>query len=148
MTLALKIPSTAPAGYSYWLRFERTDADSRLVLMLPYQVATITRSKSWTRRGGSITVSGRVPTVGHWGTTPGSKKGVVVYKRTSRAGVPTTWDATAKGWTRVGTFKADGYGRFKTRTQRPTRTTYYVARYYGDAQYDRGYTSVTRVYVR
>ena len=153
MLRSLTVPSTAPAGYTYWFTFTRTDevngVPSLLELYLPYQVATLSSSKSTIYRGSAHYLTGRVPIKGRIGSkTTGTPKTVTVYKRSSSAGVPTNWDATKNGWTRVGSYTTTKYGIYKTGYLRPSRSTWYVVRYAGDADYYAGYTSVIKVTVK
>jgi hypothetical protein len=146
---ALTIPSTAPSGYAYNIMVFRDHIEHPLYLNVTYQVASFASSSATIRRGTGISLGGRVPTIGHWGSDAGLSKTVTLYKRTSAAGVPTNWDATKNGWTRVLTMKADGYGKYRTSYYlKPSRTTWYIVRYPGDAQYRGGYTSIVKVVVR
>lgn len=146
---SVTIPATAPAGYKYNLVFSRTDSGSQMELVVPYQVASFKASKTSIYRGGSVYVTGRVPVEDRWGSTPGKKKTVTLYRRSTSAAPPTNWsDPSKNGWTRVGSYTANGYGVFKTGSLRPTRSTSYVVRYPGDNEYDRGFTSVIRVSVK
>ena len=146
---AITIPSSAPAGYDYELHAYRyDDATSWLDLTLYFQVASLNASRTKIAHGGSVRLSGVVPTEGHMGTQAGNPKTMTLYKRTSSAGVPKTWDATKKGWRKVGTVKANGYGKFQTPLLHPTRSTWYVMRYPGDGWYHDAYTAVRKVTVR
>ena len=95
----------------------------------------------------SIRLSGVIPTQGHVGPAAGTAKYVTIFKRTTRAGQPTNWYATRRGWTNAGTVKANGWGKFTSALLRPTRTTWYVVRYPGDKWYWGAYTSVVKVRV-
>jgi hypothetical protein len=148
MQRSVAIPTTAPAGYAYNLYVYRKEAGSDLVLNLAFQVATLKSSKATISKGSSIRLSGVVPVEGRWGATPGKPKSVTLYKRTTSAGQPANWDATRSGWTKVGTYKSKGNGYYQSGLLKPARTTWYIARYPGDAQYDRGFTSVLKVTVK
>lgn len=142
----LTIPKTAPAGYAYEVHPYRYDDEaSDLDLTLYFQVATLKPSRSSLSRGGSVTLSGTVPTQGRWGGALGKRKTLTIFQRTTVAGQPTAWDATKKGWKKVGSVRTDGAGAFRTSALRPRRTTWYVARYPGDDWYYRAYTSVVKV---
>lgn len=146
-TRSFHIPSTATPGYTYEVHILRTDPGSRLDLTLHFQVATLAATPRAIVEGESVRLSGVVPTRGHWGSKPGEEKVVTLYARTSRAGQPTSWDATRSGWTRIGAYRTDGYGVYQTARLRPKRTTWYVVRYSGDDTYFRAYSSVVRVAV-
>jgi hypothetical protein len=146
---SLTIPATAPAGYDYEVHVYRYDAEaSDLDLTLYFQVASLKASRATIRRGASVRLSGVIPTQGHMGSTAGKVKYVTLYQRTRAAGPPTTWDATRKGWRKVATVRANGYGKYSSRLLHPQRTTWYIVRYPGDSWYFRAYTSVTKVIVR
>jgi hypothetical protein len=140
------VPTSATPGYAYWFNAERLDGS--LYLSTPFQVCTLKASKTSIRKGTAIRLSGVIPTQGHWGAQRGKAKTVVIYKRTKSAGQPTAWDATAKGWTKVASVKANGLGKYLSGYLRPKRTTWYIVRYPGDQWYWRGYTSVVKVTVR
>jgi hypothetical protein len=142
------VPKDARPGYAYWFRFQHSNGLAQLRLEAPFQVCTLKASDASIRAGQSIRLSGVIPTQDHWGATPGKVKTVVVYKRTKSAGPPTVWDATRKGWTKVGSRQASGLGKYRTGLLRPKRTTWYIVRYPGDDWYWRGYTSVLKVTVR
>ncbi len=142
----LKVPTTAPAGYSYY--FSTDHADGPLVLSTPFQVCTLKSTKTAIKKGARIKLSGVVPTQGHWGSKAGKVKYVTIYKRTkSVSAPPTVWDATKKGWTKVARVRANGLGKYASAYLRPTRTTWYVVRYPGDDWYWDAYTSVLKVRV-
>jgi len=84
----------------------------------------------------------------HWGSTAGKAKYVWIYKRTTAASAPpTVWDATKKGWKLAARVRTDRYGRYHSALLTPARATWYVARYAGDEQYRKAYTSVLKVRV-
>jgi hypothetical protein len=147
----LTIPSTATPGYDYELhtwRYDTTVPESRLDLTTYFQVASLKASRSTVRHGGTVRLSGVVPTQGHMGSKVGKSKSVILYQRTKAAGPPTAWNATAKGWHKVATLKANGLGKYASRLLHPKRTTWYVVRYPNDAWYWGAYTSVIRVAVK
>jgi len=138
------IPGTVKPGYAY--TFDAAHISGPLVLATSFQTCTLVASRASISRGGSVRLSGVIPTVGHLGTTPGKAKTLVLYKRTSSAGQPRAWDAAKSGWTKAGTIAADRYGKYRI-DQHPTRTTWYVVRYPGDKWYWGAYTSVVKVRV-
>ena len=142
----LTIPSTVKPGYAY--SFDVAHAGGPLVLSTWFQTCSLAATKTTISRGGAVRLSGVIPTQGHEGAAPGKSKTLVLYKRTKTAGQPRYWDATRSGWTRVGTLKADGFGKYRTSLLRPQRTTWYVVRYPGDDWYWGAFTSVRKVTVR
>ena len=144
----LTVPSTAAPGYDYELHAWRSDTtipQSRLDLTTYFQVATLKASRSTVKHGGSVRLSGIVPTQGHAGSKAGKSKSVILYQRTTSAGQPTT---TLKGWHKVATLKANGLGKYASRLLHPKRTTWYVVHYPGDQWYWGAYTSVIKVAVK
>ena len=144
----LTIPTTATPGYDYELhtwRYNTTVPESRLDLTTYFQVATLKASRSTVKHGGTVRLSGIVPTQGHMGRTVGKAKSVVLYGRTTAAGQPTT---TTKGWHKVATLRANGLGKFTSSLLHPKRTTWYVVHYPGDNWYFGAYTSVIKVTVK
>ena len=143
----LTVPATL-AGYDYEIHTYRyDDPRSYLDLTTYFQVCTLKSSRASVRSGGTVRLSGVIPTQGHEGSRPGKVKYVTLYKRTRAVlSAPTVWDATRKGWVKVRRVRADGYGRYATSVQ-PTRTTWYVVRYPGDDWYFDAYTSVLKVRV-
>ena len=69
-----------------------------------------------------------------------------LFMRQSRAGRPTI--AKAKGWTKVANLSVSAGGRFVSPELRPSRTTWYVARYSGGNGGFTAFTPVVRVPVR
>ena len=147
-TVTVTIPSTATPGYDYDIHVVRTDSDSALDIETYYQVASLKASAKSIRHGGSVRLTGVVPTQGHEGGTAGKTKPIVVYQRTKSAGQPTVWNAASKGWHKVATLKASGLGKYTSHLLHPSRTTWYVVRYPGDNWYFAGYTSVIKVTVK
>jgi hypothetical protein len=151
VAVKLGIPTTATPGYDYELhtwRYDTTTPASLLDLTSYFQVASLKASRSTVKHGGTVRLSGVVPTQGHMGSTAGKSKSVILYQRTSAAGPPTAWNAAAKGWHKVATLKANGLGKYASRLLHPKRTTWYVVRYPGDTWYYPGYTSVLKVAVK
>jgi hypothetical protein len=145
----ITIPRTATPGYAYVLHVYRyDDSASGLDLRAYFQVCTLAASRSSVKLGSGVQLSGVIPTQGHWGSEPGAAKQVTIYQRTKAAGPPDDWNAATKGWRKVGDVRADGFGKFRTGSLRPQRTTWYIVRYPGDDWYWRGYTAVTKVTVR
>ena len=142
----LTIPSTVKPGYAYY--FDVAHTDGPLALSTWFQTCSLAASKTTISRGGAVRLSGVVPTQGHEGAKPGRTKTLVLYKRTRSAGQPRYWDATRSGWTKVGTLRADGLGKYRSSLLRPKRTTWYVVRYPGDQWYWGAFTSVRKVTVR
>jgi hypothetical protein len=140
----LTVPTTATPGYDYWIG-EQHDG-GLLYLETSFQVASLKPSAATITRGATVTLTGVIPTRGHQGSTPGLRKTAVLYKRSTSAGQPTNY-STPKGWTKVGSFLASGFGKY-TFKQHPTRTTYYIVRYPGDSWYWGAFTSVIHVHVR
>ena len=147
--VTLHLPTTARPGYAYDFTAERTDSGSRLSLTAPFQVCTLKASATTIARGSAIRLSGVVPTQGHWGGAKGLPKVLRIFKRTTvpTIGQPTVWDATREGWQRADTSLVNAYGSYTSAVLHPTRTTWYVVRYPGDAWYWRAFTSVIRVTV-
>ena len=147
-SIDLTIPSTATPGYDYELhtwRYDTTVPESRLDLTTYFQVASLKASRSTVKHGGTVRLSGVVPTQGHVGAKAGKSKSVILYQRTTAAGQPTT---STRGWHKVVTLKANGLGRYASRLLHPKRTTWYVVRYPKDAWYWGAYTSVIKVAVK
>lgn len=140
------VPKTATPGYSYYFDFR--DVSGRLTLSTYFQVATLKSSRSRTGSGGSIRLSGIVPTEGHWGSKAGKSKTVTMYQRLTRIPDPLAWNALTKGWRKLGTVRANGLGRYRSSLLHPKRTTWYVLRYPGDDWYGVGYTDPVKVTVR
>ena len=147
-SVSLKVPSWATPGYSFRPYAWRSDQPSYLEINDFYQVCTLKLSKSSVRRGTRITVSGVIPTEGHWGSTRGKSKTVTLYAHAGTAKVPTKWNPTSLGWKKVGSIKANRLGRYKSPTIRMDKTRTFVVRYPGDDWYWRAYTGVKKVSVR
>jgi len=136
------IPFNATPGY--WYIVALSDG---LFLETPFQVCTLKSSRATITRGGSVRLHGIVPTEGHWGGKAGKRKRLVLYKRTAKAAQPTS-ATSPHGWTRVTSFRCNGYGKYTSALLRPKRSTWYVVRYPGDNWYWTAYTSVIKVGVR
>jgi len=142
---SVTVPTTAKPGYWYLLGVQNENGP--LYLEAPFQVCTLKAGRNAIRRGGSVRLTCVVPTQGHKGITAGKRMPIAVYQRTTAAGQPTAWDATKRGWKRIGIFRTDGFGRYTTGALRPSRTTWYVIQYAGDDWYWGAYTSVVKVTV-
>jgi hypothetical protein len=147
---SLTLPKSATPGYDYELHIWRyTDDDSSALDLITYfQVASLKAARASLRPGGAVHLSGVIPTQGHMGAQLGKVKLVTVYQRAKSAGPPTAWNPTAKGWRRVATVRANGFGKYTSPALHPRHTTWYVVRYPGDSWYLRGYTSVIKVAVK
>jgi hypothetical protein len=150
-TVSLTVPKAATPGYGFDVHATRSDglwSFTDMSIFDSYQVCTLKASKSSVRWGALITVSGVIPTQGHWGTEAGISKTVTLYAHEGSAAVPTKWDPKSQGWKKVYSIKADGYGRYKSKTFRPNRTLTLVVRYPGDDWYWDAYTSTQKIIVR
>jgi hypothetical protein len=132
------IPTTATPGYDYDIHVYRADLGSHLDIMTWFQVASLKASPKSIRRGGSVRLSGIIPTQNHMGSHLGKVKKVVVLQYTTKT----------KAWHKLTAIKASGLGRYVSHLLHPMRTTWYVVLYPGDGWYSAGYTSVVRVAVR
>lgn len=142
------VPSSATPGYTYIVEMYRPEDPVWIDLAVFFQVSTLNASRTSVRSGGAVKLSGVVPVSGHVGTTPGAPVTVTVYRRTTApSGQPPVWDATTRGWTKVGSYTSTGYGAFHTGYLYPRRTTWYVARYTARPPYFKAYTSVRKVSV-
>ena len=148
----ITIPSTAAAGYAYWVWASHDSGP--LSLQTWFQTCTLKPSKATVSKGAAISLSGVVPIKGHEGSKKGTPKYVTVYKTTSSKlaakGQPaaTGGSLRAAGWTRVGKVRTDGLGKYRKGSIRPSRTTWYAAWYPGDSWYWGAWTSVAKVTVR
>ena len=150
-TVSLTVPAKAAPGYSFIVAAGDATARYNIVgvaAMENFQVCTLNATKTSIRRGSAVKLRGVVPVQNHWGSTAGKAKYVWIYKRTTAASAPpTVWDATKKGWKLAARVRTDRYGRYNSVWLKPARTTWYVARYAGDEQYRKAYTSVLKVRV-
>ena len=151
-TVSLTVPAKAAPGYDFNVSADVWPARYDVwipSLLEPFHVCTLKATKRSISRGTAVKLRGVVPVKGHMGSTPGTPKYVWIYKRTTAASAPPrVWDATKKGWKLVARVRTDRYGRYHSAWLRPARTTRYVARYAGDEQYWKAYTSVLKVRVR
>ncbi len=138
------IPITAKPGFDYWISAAHTAGP--LTLSEPYQVCSLTPSRTTVGKTGTVIFSGRVP------FESGHAKRLIIYRRTTSAGQPAINGGftSYKGWTRVGTCTTNGSGLYKTRsTFKPGRTSWYVLWYPKDASgHWAAWTSVAKVTVR
>ena len=141
------IPKSAKPGYFYWIALDHVNGLGALSLQVPFQVCTLKASSASVARGSSVRLSGIVPVDGHWGAKRGTPKTVVLYKGPNSQPQPRTWEPSRNNYTKVGSFRTDGYGRFRTSAVRVNGTTTFIVRYPGDATYWRGYTTPVLVKV-
>jgi hypothetical protein len=149
--VTMTVPSWATAGYQFHPHAWRSDdlwAFTDLDIHDFYQVCTLKPSASSFRRGQWITVSGVIPTQGHWGSRPGIRKTVTLYAHQGPAKVPTKWDPRSEGWAKVSSMKADGLGRYTSKRFRPNTTLTLVVRYPGDDWYWGAYTGARKITVK
>ena len=148
--MPVTVPTSARPGYSYWIGADHTNGIAALFLETPFQVCTLNASRTAVRSGGAVKLSGVIPTQGHWGSQAGRTKRVIVWKSRTQSIVPQRPGGgnSLRGWIRVGSFKADGLGRYHTGYLHPTRTTNYIVWYPGDDWYWSAFTSVRKVAVR
>ena len=149
-TKTVTIPAGTAPGYNYWIWADHSNgATESLSLQTSFQTCTLKASKATISRGGAIKLSGVIPTRGHRGSTRGISKNVVIYKTTrTTSSQPSSWAPKRSIWTKVATVRANGLGKFTSRSLKPTRTTRYVVRYPGDAWYWGAFTSLCKVTVR
>ena len=131
------IPSTVKPGYFYFFGFEHQGGP--LYLETAFQLSTLKPSRTAIASGGSVTLSGVVPTQNHFGSTPGKKKYVYLFKSTRSA---------TRGFKFVRRYQTNGYGVFRTGRQSPSRTTWYVVVYAKDGVYWEAPTPTVKVTVR
>jgi hypothetical protein len=136
---SLSVPATAKPGYAWWFRAQHHSGV--LDLRTAFQVCTFKSSSYTVKKGQYVTLSGVVPVVGHVGSARGTPTTVTIWAHNGAASVPTTWSPAAKGWYKLKTVKTNGLGAFHTGKLWPPRTSTVIARYPGDDQYRRAYTS-------
>jgi hypothetical protein len=154
-TVSLAVPRKAEPGRALMVRVQEATAlpISYLFFYVSFQVCTLNASDTSIQRGTAVKLSGVVPVAGNTEPGKGTPRYVWLYRRTSAAAPPTVWDATQQGWRLVERVRTDRSGRYHSAWLTPGRTTWYVARYAGDADatlegYFRAYTSVRTVRVR
>jgi hypothetical protein len=154
-TVSLTVPKKAAPGRAFMVRVQEVTAlpVGYLFFYVSFQVCTLKASDTSMHRGTAVKLSGVVPVAGNTEPGKGTPRYVWIFKRTSAAAQPTVWDATQQGWRLVERVRTDRYGRYHSALLTPPRTTWYVARYAGDADvslegYFRAYTSVRTVRVR
>jgi hypothetical protein len=153
----ITIPKTTVPGYKYWVSAVRTDVPSRnrteFFLVTSFQTCTLKSSRAAVARGRTVTLSGIVPVAGHRGSTRGTPKTVTIYRTTSSKvaakGQPSVrGGGTVAGWTKLGSAKTDGLGRYIKRSIKVSRTTWYCVWYGSDAEYSGGWTTPAKVTAR
>ena len=142
----LTVPPKAVPGYGYRVRFSHTNGP--LELSTWFQICTLKASKSAVRKGTAIRFSGVVPVQDHHGSTAGKRTTAYMFVHKGTAGQPTNLNPTKQGWHYVGSFKTDGYGKYRTSLLKPQLTMSVVMQYPGDDCYYPAYTSPVKVTVR
>jgi hypothetical protein len=126
--VTLTVPDDVPPGAGYEIETIRSDDPaSHLSLWSVADVCTLKASQTTIRRGQAVVLSGRLAR-----NARGAP--VTVFARHTPAGEPAT--IAAKGWTAVGSFPSTSYqagpgwrgAKFVSRSLKPDRTTWYVAR--------------------
>lgn len=146
-TALVTVPKSATPGYLYYI--ELTHDTGPLDLLTAVQVCTFKASASSVRKGTTVTLRGIVPTLNHWGTQGGKRKYVYLLKRSKPAAQPLPGkDPTKQGWTFVGRYTTDPYGKFTMPRIKVNASMSYVVLYAGDRYYWPGYTKVIRVTAR
>lgn len=146
----LSVPKKAAPGRAFEIRVSEATAvpAASLFFYASFQVCTLNATETSINRGAAVKLSGVVPVAGNTDPGKGKPKYVWIFKRTTAASPPTVWDATQQGWKLVARARTDRYGRYHSALLMPARTTWYVARYAGDDEYLKAYTSVRTVRVR
>lgn len=135
-TVTLRVPARATVGDVYWIQAQRTDdVQSMLWLYDNYEVCSFAATRSVISHGDSVRLRGHID-----GTQ------ATLFMCHHRAGQPAT--PKAQGWTKVAGFSASSAGRFVSPRLRPSRTTWYVARYKGKNGGFTAFTPVVKVSVR
>ena len=154
-TVSLTVPKKARPGRALTVRVQEVTAlpVDYLFFYVSFQVCTLNASDTPISRGAAVKLNGVVPVAGNTEPGKGKPRYVWIYRRATAASPPTVWDATQQGWRLVERVRTDRSGRFHSAWLTPRRTTWYVARYAGDADvslegYFRAYTSVRTVRVR
>ena len=149
--LSVKVPATAKPGYGYWIGFQHVDGSGDaqpLYVEEMFQVCTMKPSRAKVAKGAKIRITGIVPTQGHWGTTAGKRKPVVIWAHKGSTGVPTKWDPRSQGWRLVGSVRCNGLGAYTTPSFKVPATSTFVAQYGPDDWYWGAYTSTKKVTAR
>ena len=132
-TTPLRVYAHAPVGI-YEIDTWRSDIPSLLDLWDLYQVTSFKASAGAVRPGGAVRLSGKVPGSGT----------ATLYSTTRKVTrQPATLAAT--GWHRAGSCRISDRA-FASGSLHPKRTTWYVAKYKGDAFW--AFTQVVKVTVR
>jgi hypothetical protein len=134
-TVPLRVRANAPICVYPIETYRADDLDSLVGLWDYFQVCTFKSSASAIRHGKAVRLSGKVPGKGY----------VTIYSTRHKAsGQPAT--LAAKGWVKVGRYRATSSGKFLSGSLHLTHTTWYVAKYTGWAF--PAFTSVVKVAVR
>lgn len=149
--MQMTVPAWATPGYAYQVHAYRSDTLWRFTNLNVHDfflVCTLKASKTRVSPRTSLTVSGVIPTQGHWGPEAGISKPVTLYAHKGNAAVPGKWEPKSEGWTRIATFNADGFGRYKSGSFKLKRTSTLVVRFPGDDWYSGAYTATQKVSVK
>jgi len=142
----LAVPAKAVPGYGYRVHLGHTQGP--LDLSTWFQICTLNATKTTVNKGTAIRFSGVVPVQGHRGSTAGKRTTVDMYVHKGTAAQPTVMDPRKQGWQLVGSFRTDGYGKYRTPLLKPRLTLSVVMLYPGDDWYWSGYTSPRKITVR
>lgn len=135
-TVTLRVPRRATVGEVYWVQAQRSDdVQSLLWLYDNYEVCDFAATRAAIAHGDSVRLRGHID---------GEK--ATLFMCHHRAGQPAT--AKAQGWTKVADLSVSASGRFVSPRLRPSRTTWYVARYNGKNGGFIAFTPVVKVSVR
>ena len=106
------MPAHAVPGYGY--RVLAHGHQGSLCPLDLFQICTLKASKSTVSKGTAIRFSGVVPVEGRSGATAGTRTTVYMFAHKGTAGQPTNLDPTKQGWRYIGSFRTDGYGKYRT----------------------------------
>jgi hypothetical protein len=154
-TVSLTVPRKAEPGRALQIRVQEATAQpaGSLFFYVSFQVCTLNATDTSITWGKAVRLGGVVPVAGNTEPGQGTRRHVWIYERTTAAAPPTVWDATQQGWRLVERVRTDRNGRYHSAWLTPRTTTWYVARYEGDADlslegYFGAYASVRTVRVR
>ena len=135
-TVILRVPERATVGEVYWVQAQRSDdVQSLLWLYDNYEVCDFAATRSIVAHGDSVRLRGHI-----------DGKTATLFMRYGRAGQPAS--TKAQGWTKVADLSASAGVRFVSPGLRPSRTTWYVARYHGKNGGFTAFTPVVKASVR